>query len=137
MHRPRASVVHGAVCRDRRLINLPGSSKWCKNEDGDIVKPKIANETIQCYPLRDLFKMHGRLSLIDFVSVDSEGMEMEALESIDFSMVDIRVLVVEWRPKDGSKRRDYMSKFGYTSTFIGRDELFWRPDLFHRAENFV
>ena len=74
--------------------------------------------------------MHGRMTLIDFVSVDTEGLEMEALESIDFSVVDIRVFVVEWRSEDGNSRRDYLAQFGYLSTFIGRDELFWRPDLF-------
>lgn len=126
-HRPKATVIHGAVCKDRRLINLPGSSSWCSKELG---VEKSANETVQCYPLRDVFEMHGRMTLIDFVSVDTEGLEMEALESIDFSVVDIRVFVVEWRSEDGNSRRDYLAKFGYLSTFIGRDELFWRPDLF-------
>lgn len=124
-NRPRATVVHGAVCKNRKNITLPGSTRWCKHEGGE------AEETVECYPLRDLFEQHGRMSLIDLVSVDSEGMEMEALESIDFSKVDVRVLVVEWRERDGSKRRDYLAKFGYLSAFISRtDELFWRPDLF-------
>lgn len=126
-NRPGASVVHGAVCRERGSITIPGSGKWCKGEDTGGYK----SETVQCYPLSQLFEMHGRMSLIDFVSVDSEGMEMEALESIDFSRVDIRVLVVEWRKSNGSERRDYMAGFGYRSAFISKsDELFWRPDLF-------
>lgn len=128
-NRPHASVVHGAVCKDRRKITLPGSTKWCKNA----VEMEItqAEDDVPCYPLRDLFEMHGRMSMIDFVTVDSEGMEMEALESIDFRKVDIRVMLVEWRNEDGSKRRDYLAKYGYLSTFISPvDELFWRPDLF-------
>ena len=55
---------------------------------------------------------------------------MDALESIDFSAVKIRVMIVEWRKSDRDERRAYLAKYGYMSTFSEKDELFWRPDLF-------
>lgn len=43
------------------------------------------------------------------------GWETLLIRSIDLSMVDIRVLIVELRKEKGSSRRDYMAKFGYTN----------------------
>ena len=43
------------------------------------------------------------------------GWETLLIRSIDFSMVDIRILIVELRKEEGSSRRDYMAKFGYTN----------------------
>ena len=31
-------------------------------------------ETVECYPLHQLLEENGRLRLVDFMSVDSEGM---------------------------------------------------------------
>lgn len=130
-NRPNATIVHGGVCRERRQLTLKGYVvKFCAIPGW---KPK-SSETVECYPLKDVFESH-KISMIDFMSIDSEGLEMEALQSIDFSKVDIRVLLVEWRPSNGDERRTYLQKFGYKSTFFskntkGGDELFWRPDLF-------
>ena len=101
---------------------------------------------VECFPLREIFETYNVGSVIDLVSIDTEGMEMEALQSIDFSRVNIRVLVVEWTGTDGDQRKDYLQQFGYRSVKISTvvkihpengtvwklmgDELFWRPDLF-------
>lgn len=126
-NRPTATLVLGAVCRERKVITLPGSSSWCPNEDRG---EKEVN--VECYPLSEVFEQYMETgAVIDFMSIDTEGMEMEAIESIDFSTVSIRVIVAEWRSTDGDKRKDYLRQFGYNSIKISKgDELFWRPDLF-------
>lgn len=44
--------------------------------------------------LRDLLDKHG-LTEVDYCSIDTEGSELEVLESIDFDRVSIRVFTIE------------------------------------------
>lgn len=122
-NRPNATLVQAAVCQERKVITLPGSSMWCPNEKGE---KEVETE---CYPLSQIFeKFNKGVTMIDFMSIDTEGMEFEAIKSIDFASIDIRVIVAEWRSSNGNERKDYLQQFGYKS--VKDDELFWRPDLF-------
>jgi FkbM family methyltransferase len=49
---------------------------------------------VQCYNINDLFRQNG-ITHIDFLSIDTEGGELEILQSIDFSNVQIDVITVE------------------------------------------
>lgn len=72
----------------------------------------------------------------DFISIDVEGNELDVLKSIDFRKVPVKVLVIEWRTKDGDSRADYLDKFGYVRLAnlviykeTRSDEVYYRPDL--------
>lgn len=69
------------------------------------------------------------ITIIDFLSLDTEGNELEILQTIDFDTVKIKVLTVENNYSDESLREFMVSK-GYI--FIDRlhvDDIFYRPDL--------
>jgi len=54
-------------------------------------------------------------TVIDYMSLDTEGAEMEALESIDFTQIDIRFMTVEHGNRDGSINNFqlYLQQYGY------------------------
>jgi FkbM family methyltransferase len=49
---------------------------------------------VTCYPLTQLLLDHG-VKHVDYLSVDTEGGEMDILKSIDFDKIDIEVIDVE------------------------------------------
>lgn len=134
-NRPKAVVIHSGVCEQEREMNLEGAAVWCgpsRLGQTKHVQGFAGKEVVKCQPLKNILLDYGMITLVDFLSVDTEGLEMEALRSINFNVVNVKVIVAEWRQQDGSERRDYLAKFGYSSTMLpaGGDELFWRPDLF-------
>jgi FkbM family methyltransferase len=50
--------------------------------------------TVKCYNLTQLL-LDNKLTKVDYMSIDTEGGELEILKSIDFSQVEIDVLDVE------------------------------------------
>lgn len=51
---------------------------------------------IQCTPLRQLFQTYTpEIHFFDFLSLDVEGAELEALQSIDYELVSFGVILVE------------------------------------------
>jgi FkbM family methyltransferase len=74
-------------------------------------KVKVESDTIT-----NILDEHLKLPcVIDYMSLDIEGAEMEALESIDFSNIDIRFMTVEHGDRKGYKRKfeTFLKKFGY------------------------
>lgn len=120
------TLIHGGLCEteQKKAIDFPG----CNKDSND--------ELVQCRPLQAYFDEQG-VTHVDLISLDVEGQEMQALRSIDFSKTTVDVLLVEWRPRDGTERSDYLAKFGYKSHRLmqlpfrkgypgAADELFWK-----------
>lgn len=57
----------------------------------------------------------GTPIVIDYMSLDTEGAEIEALQSIDFNLIDIKFMTVEHGNRKGYKNifADYLKQFGY------------------------
>ena len=57
----------------------------------------------------------GLPSTIDYMSLDTEGAEMEALESIDFNQIDIKFMTIEHGNRKGYKKmfEEFLKPFGY------------------------
>lgn len=49
---------------------------------------------VPCRRLQDIFDEHG-ITRVDYLSIDTEGSEMQVLNSIDWDRMDIRVITVE------------------------------------------
>lgn len=64
--------------------------------------------------LDSILKYYG-ITKIDFLSLDVEGYEPEALEGIDFKTTDITYIMVEVNLKEYSleQMNDYLAQFGY------------------------
>ncbi|KAL9187635.1 hypothetical protein ACHAXT_006013 [Thalassiosira profunda] len=97
-NRPYATVFDHGLCETARTVDFGGFGKC---------KPRRAG----CIPLTSIPR--NWQGGFDFASIDVEGSELEVLRAIDFQRVDISVLVIEWRNRDGSKREEYLKQFGY------------------------
>lgn len=78
---------------------------------------------IECMPLKEIFKKQS-ITYIDFISIDIEGGEEEAIKSIDFNEVTITVIVVE-NNFNSDKIKNYLLPLGYEYiTKIGKDDIY-------------
>lgn len=128
------------TCYDLMVKNRPKATSFkrglCKNKVEDMTFSgfgKCATDKAPCAPLTS---MSGWEEGFDFASIDVEGSEMAVLEAIDFTKVKIKVLAVEWRPKDKDEREKYLKQFGYEKVINfhwqgwgSGDEIYYRPDL--------
>ena len=78
---------------------------------------------VDCSTLKSLFEKHS-LTHIDFISIDIEGGELEALQSIDFEKVLIDVIVIENNFKE-TILQEYLETKNYVlKTRIGKDDIY-------------
>lgn len=63
--------------------------------------------------------------VIDYMSLDIEGAELEALKSIDFNMIDIKFMTIEHGNRKGYKNilADYLKQFGYSVHRINKWDI--------------
>lgn len=72
---------------------------------------------VQARTVTSILKQLNRLPcIIDYCSIDTEGAEFEALEGIDFGVVDIRFLTIEHGTRHGYKEQfaAYLAPYGFT-----------------------
>jgi hypothetical protein len=54
----------------------------------------ISEIEIQCFNINNLLEKHG-FTEVDFISLDTEGNELEVLQALNFDKIHIRALTVE------------------------------------------
>lgn len=84
------------------------------------------NEVIQVptIPMRDLLKKHN-IRHVDFCSIDTEGSELDIIQSIDFDQCQIDVLIIENNYNDPEVSR-HLEKSGFTHvTKIEIDDIYF------------
>lgn len=80
---------------------------------------------VDCCTLKSLFEKY-KITHIDFLSIDIEGGEKAALESINFATVTIDVIVVE-NNFNGTILQKYLEDKGYVfKVRIGKDDIYLR-----------
>jgi FkbM family methyltransferase len=74
--------------------------------------------TVQTVSLNDLLRHHGAPKTIDYLSIDTEGSELEILSAFDFSAHHVRIITVEHNhsPMRG-KLHDLLTSNGFTRAF--------------------
>lgn len=67
--------------------------------------------------------------VIDFVSVDTEGTELDVLKSVDLNKWYIKLLVVENNHDDDTEIRKYLQKFNYKKVMRYQiNDFYWRVE---------
>lgn len=81
-------------------------------------------ETLQvkCYKLNDLL-LDNNIKFVDYMSIDTEGGELEILKSIDFSSIDIDVIDVE-NNYASPEFKIFLESKGYKLMVGGQDEIY-------------
>ena len=95
-----------------RIASLEGNAKSFKKFfDKGIETFKVQSDTATNIISNTL----GVPIVIDYMSLDIEGAELEALQSIDFSQIEIRFMTIEHGNRKGYKNllADYLKQFGY------------------------
>ncbi len=88
--------------------------------------------TVPCYTLGSLLMQHG-IQHVNYLSVDTEGGEIDILKSIDFSKYPVDVVSAENNYFDSSLTT-YMQACGYSLAAIaGVDEIYCRRAVAERA----
>lgn len=93
-------------------------------ESGEVI-------TLRTETLHSFLKACKSPREIDYLSIDTEGSELEILQEFDFNFWQVKLLTVEhnFQEKPRQKIRDLLSRFGYQVQEAQWDDWFWRPDL--------
>ena len=84
--------------------------------------------TVKVEPLRNILKRHN-IKHIDFCTIDTEGGELEILESINFDEVTIDIIFVENNYNE-DKNKKFLESKGYTLIHkIGSDEVYFKRKI--------
>jgi len=85
---------------------------------------------VRSYALPGLLRTHG-ISHVDFLSLDTEGGELELLKSLDLAALGVRAIAIENNYGGGDIER-YLSQAGYDlAAFMGCDEIYRRSRPAH------
>lgn len=104
-------------------VHIKRVEEWIKNYNADYRLLDICVLNIN----EILEKISGKA--IDLLSIDVEGNELELLKAIDWSIYDIKVILVENNDCDISFR-EYMHSIGYSFVArIGFDDVYIKPDI--------
>lgn len=83
---------------------------------------------VDCCTLQNLFEKN-MITHVDFLSIDIEGGEKAAIQSIDFSAVTIDVIAIENNFNE-TELKKYLETKGYVlKVHIGKDDIYIRKDF--------
>jgi len=89
---------------------------------------KYVDVNIDCYEINSLLSENG-LFKVDLLSIDTEGSELKILESIDYDIFKIDVIIVENNYKDLSLQNFLLSKGYYLYDKIKIDDIYVKYKL--------
>jgi hypothetical protein len=90
-HSKQVFVGQGAVGGLVASMSPQHQKRW--------IGTQVTGSTVDCVTLAEILRQSG-VSVVDFMSLDIEGGELDALSSIDWHQVTIRVLLVERNNRD-------------------------------------
>lgn len=130
-NRPRSKIINSAVWHESKIVEFEIPINNVRKTKGDLLSritnltrnsPNYKKDTItkkiqiQAKPVTQILKETiGLPCTIDYMSLDIEGAEMEALKSIDFSLINIEFMTIEHGDRPGylEEIKLYLEKFGY------------------------
>ena len=131
-NRPNSKNIHAAVWNERKLVEFEIPLNNVKKTQGNLLSriynikrnaPGYKKDTItklvpvEAYTITDIVVSNMSMPyVIDYMSLDVEGAEIEALQGIDFDLIDIKFMTVEHGNRPGylEEIHNYLKPFGYT-----------------------
>lgn len=81
-------------------------------------RQKATSIDVKTISLNALLAQHGAPREIDFMSIDTEGSELDILEAFDFTAHDVRLFAIEHNATEAEGKLDaLMAKHGYVRRF--------------------
>jgi FkbM family methyltransferase len=77
----------------------------------------VSVSRVPVYTIADIFERHAADRRIDFMSLDVEGFELEALKGNDWTRFRPLVMIVETALVDGNDVAQFLEKCGYAPVF--------------------
>lgn len=123
-NRPNSIVVNNATWNteselDFELTKPPVLSRVANiHRNNGLFKEYFDKEStvikVKARTVSDILKdLHLFPYSIDYASIDVEGVELETLQGIDFTSIDIKFLTVEFRKPYFNETKEYMESVGY------------------------
>ena len=131
LNRPATKFVHAAIVSDQHdkptiTLHGGGMTATCSGAS-DSTESFIA----PAKTLQQIFDDQS-ITTVDFLSLDLEGFEHEAISGIDFSKMDIKVICAEHHGfVPNYKSYDYMESLGYKKFYTSNGDG-GEGDIWHR-----
>lgn len=115
-----------------RIIHDKDSQSWIKNQDIE----KNVIETY-CFPLYSFMLALNR-TVIDFLTLDVEGEELNVLKTIPFEKLTIKMITVEYMhvPLGMKAIRSFMEKKGYETLLTMQSGLGGMKDIIFQRKQY-
>ena len=118
------------------MLDAHGLSSAVQHQDSDsqgdlrrsITKRRFSIDTINP---TELLERHCAPELIEYLSLDVEGAEMEVLQSFDFKRFRPGLMTIEHSevPEKQSELRKLLKPLGYKVTQRHYDDWYWHPEI--------
>jgi FkbM family methyltransferase len=98
---------------------LAGIEGNLQADHNDALRQKFSTDEVRTVSLMDLLETYNAPSSIDYLSVDTEGSELEILNAFDFSAYQISLITVEHNFIDGErgKLKALLERNGFVRVF--------------------
>lgn len=123
------------------LVDAHGLSSIAsfKNADRNAERRQIATKRVVKVPTvnpNDLLKRFNAPDTIEYVSLDTEGCELDILKAMDFRAYRFLLLTIEHNHEEEKQRaiREYLSPLGYGVVQNKNDDFFYFKDFAYSAD---
>lgn len=96
---------------------------------GQSAAESVRQISVRCETLNSIVSKYG-INKIDYLSIDTEGGELDILESIDFSKIQIDVISVENNYNSRDFKKVMASKGYWLAERLSVDEIYINPIIF-------
>jgi FkbM family methyltransferase len=118
-----------AMLLECAVFNYDGDLFFEKGSSGAGSKVSPYGDIVPCRTLTSILKDSKAPSVIDFLSIDVEGSELEVLDGIDFSLYKFSYIIIESNKKS-SEIKNILCSHGYTFIEEYQADLYFSLDSF-------
>jgi FkbM family methyltransferase len=96
----------------------------------EVYNQKVVKHVMETTTMVNLFDKYD-MERVSFISIDTEGSDLEVLKSIDFNKTEIDIIIIENTDQNPTSIKRYLKKFDYHCALkIENEEIYSRRDNF-------